>query len=964
MDNYLKEFVEKYCAFVEQVQRGLILSKKKSTLDNDTFSTLHNDLQLLEKACGLVGFEQTKTMSVALTELLIKLNKRSLVLDDKVIAVSAQATDFIIKTLKGIDSDDKEPKLEGFEDILSSLSEVSQPITESPTNSQEDIEESEQAELVEPGQQQEYIDDFLQEGYENIDEAESILLQLEQDPDNQQLIDSIFRIYHTIKGSCGIVGLPKTELLVHRSENLIGYLKNKVVTFSPEIGDILFKIIDALRVVFSELEKSQTEGNDDHQALIDSLDELIKQSGGTAKTTPKAAKKTVSKEKPPTSKKSPAKKQAKTKQKFPEVEADSEKKDLAPTTETPMPAEQSETVEKVAVSAEQPDVAEKVVVEAEKKQQTSEDNTAIDRFKSSTSSVSDKTIRIDIELLDSMMDQIGELVLNRNQIMQIASDENIMSLNSSSQGLNLITSELQAMIMQSRMQPIKHLWDKFPRMVRDLANNSGKKIKIVMEGSDTELDRSMLEEIRDPLMHLVRNAIDHGIELPEERVAQGKTAEGIIALKAFNEAGKVDIEISDDGKGINAEDIKKRALEKGLINLDQAEKLSEKESMELIFLSGLSTAEKVTNVSGRGVGMDVVKTNVEKIGGIISIDSRVGSGTTFSIKIPLTLVIIPVLLVTCGIDQYAIAQSNIVELVDLEGEQIKEEIELIHDVPVYRLRGDLLPLIFLAELLNLSTKPYQDYEVLSIVIIKIGTRQYGLVVDGIYDSQEIVIKPLSKQLKHLQCYSGATIIGDGKVALVLDVLGIIQQAKLISDEYIKESSHGSINALIEEDNKDQAAKAKNVQSLLLFKDLKDNPMAMPFDQASRLEEFSVDDIEYVGNQNVVQYRGEIMPLVFIPADGKIGNQTDQNSDTNEEEKIHVVVYTEGNKNIGMVVNNILDIVEEEIKVKGVSKDETVLFTTVLQGHVVEVLNVDKLIRLNLSTILKQPLPSEAMLEQV
>ncbi len=941
MENYIKDFIVKYNELTEQIQRNLLLAKKQSSVDSKLLSGIREDLLLLGKACGLVGYQKLANLARVLADIIVKIENRGVKYDSEVGGTLSRAAEVLHKTLQQTEGDE-EQDIPLYQEIIDELEAIirlaSQPAEDETPEPEQQMDGGSETDA---GQLQEYIDDFLLEGYDNIDAAENILLELEKTPDDRRLIDNIFRLFHTIKGSCGIVGLGKTESIVHRSENLIGCLKNGKLAFSAEISDTLFQIIDVIRSLFAEIEATHQEGDKDYQALLDRLEQL-QQAGTVPAPESSQPKKAASLE--------PEKTQAKkveTGKPEPETKAEKPQAATKPAVEE-KPSEPDVKAVPVEAKAEESQVAgslptpETQASDAVAADGTSvhEEDSAIQRFKSSTSVVTDKTIRIDIDLLDKMMDQIGELVLTRNQIIQVSAAENIASLNSSAQGLNLITSELQNMIMQTRMQPIKHIWDKFPRMVRDLANSSGKKVQVIMEGADTELDRSMLEEIRDPLMHLVRNSIDHGIESPEERIAQGKPPEGLLVLKAYNEAGKVDIEISDDGRGINPENIKQKALEKGLINREQADKLSEREALELIFMSGLSTAKKITNVSGRGVGMDVVKTNIEKIGGIIATDSRIAQGTSFSIKIPLTLVIIPVLLVTCGEDQYAIAQSNIVELVNLDGKEIVQEIELIHDVPVYRLRGNLLPLIFLDKLLKIATCSYKEKESLSIVIIRIGTRQYGLVVDEIVDSQEIVIKPLSRQLKNLACYSGATIIGDGKVALVLDVLGIIKIANLMGDDSMKEMGHHNIDALLEsnESERDKKRGAGNLQTLLLFEDMEYNRMAMPFSKAARLEEFRADAIEHVGGQDVVQYRGDIMPLIYIPS-----HVQHLNGDSERRQIVHVIVYAQGEHTIGLVVKDILDIMETELTIKGFSQREGVMFTTVIQQHVVEVLDIDKII---------------------
>ena len=393
------------------------------------------------------------------------------------------------------------------------------------------------------------------------------------------------------------------------------------------------------------------------------------------------------------------------------------------------------------------------------------------------------TIRVGVNLLDKLMTLVGELVLARNQLLQVSNTSRDAGLQTVSQRMNLIATELQEEVMKTRMQPIGNIWSQFPRTVRDVALGCGKQVNIEMEGKETELDKTIIEAIKDPLTHLVRNSVDHGIELPEDRVKAGKDSAGRLTLRAFHEGGQVIIEISDDGAGLNVERIRQKAIERGVITPEQAQRMADREIFNLIFLPGFSTAQKVTNVSGRGVGMDVVKTNVEKIGGTVDLQSALGKGTTVRVKIPLTLAIIPALIVTCGGDRYAIPQVSLLELVRLEDNEAVTGIELVHGAPVHRLRGRLLPVISLRRELRIgnSDGPKNQDDAINIVVLQADGRQFGLVVDAINDTEEIVVKPLRKQLKSIKTFAGASIMGDGKVALILDVVGLAQRAGVVSE---------------------------------------------------------------------------------------------------------------------------------------------------------------------------------------
>jgi two-component system chemotaxis sensor kinase CheA len=453
-----------------------------------------------------------------------------------------------------------------------------------------------------------------------------------------------------------------------------------------------------------------------------------------------------------------------------------------------------------------------------------------------SSAVADANIRVGVGLLDKLMDLVGELVLTRNQILQFNTEREDAALNATSQRLNLITTELQEGVMKTRMQPIGTVWNKLPRVVRDMALALGKQIRLDMDGAGTELDRTIIEAIKDPLIHLVRNSCDHGIEAPEVRVRAGKPSTGKLSLRAYHEGGQVNIEISDDGAGVDVARVKQKAVEKGLLRHEQAEKLTDREALNLIFQPGFSTAATITNVSGRGVGMDVVKTHIEKIGGVVDVFSRLGEGATVKLKIPLTLAIIPGLVISSGGERFVIPQVSLLELIRLEGDGSDKHIEHVHGTPVYRRRGSLLPIAYLNRVLGL--KSAERAEAVSMVVLQAEDRQFGLVVDGINDTQEIVVKPLSKQLKGLTVYAGATIMGDGRVALILDVLGIGQRSGVLAEsrEQTRAAAEQKAHSGIEQ------------QRLLLFRAGSFERLAVPLSLVARLEEFPLSSIEHAGGR--------------------------------------------------------------------------------------------------------------------
>jgi two-component system chemotaxis sensor kinase CheA len=556
------------------------------------------------------------------------------------------------------------------------------------------------------------------------------------------------------------------------------------------------------------------------------------------------------------------------------------------------------------------------------------------------STVSDSTIRVDVGILDKLMNLVGELVLSRNQIMQFAADQEDSTFLATSQHLNLVTSELQEGVMKTRMQPIGNVWSKFPRMVRDLAASCKKQVRIEMEGTETELDRTIIEALKDPLTHVVRNAVDHGIESPEARLAAGKVAEGRVFLRAFHEGGQVNIEIIDDGAGVNAEKVRDKAMQRGLITMEQGARMSERELVNLIFLPGFSTAEKVTNVSGRGVGMDVLKTNIEKIRGTVDIQSKAGQGTTLKVKIPLTLAIIPALMVTAAGGRYAIPQASLTELVRLDGEQARKSVEMVHGTPVYRLRGNLLPLIYLNRVLKLSDANEAADTTVNIVVLQADGRPFGLVVDAINDSKDIVVKPLGKHLKALRAFSGATILGDGAVALILDIIGISQCANFVAEN--RERAH------IDAATPAQKSTGER-QALLVCRYGAQGRAAIPLALIARLEEFSMSAVEKSGGHEVAQYRGEIMPLI------RLSQVLGENSDESENKpNIQVVVYRDHGRTIGLVVEQIADIVEEHVRVMSSGQNGYFTGSAVVQGKVTDILDVRAVIESVNPNYLKQP----------
>ena len=538
------------------------------------------------------------------------------------------------------------------------------------------------------------------------------------------------------------------------------------------------------------------------------------------------------------------------------------------------------------------------------------------------------------------MNLVGELVLTRNQITQFSARQSDPNLVGPTQQLNLLTSELQEEVMRTRMQPISNVFDKFPRVVRDVATAPGKQVLIEMEGKETELDRSLLEAIKDPLTHIVRNSVDHGIETPEKRVARGKRSEGHLKLRACHEGGQVLVEISDDGSGIDTARVKSKAIERGVITAQQAGQMSEGEILNLIFLPGFSTAEKVTNLSGRGVGMDVVKTNIDRVNGTVDLQSYLGKGTTIRIKIPLTLAIVRAVIIQSNGNRFAIPQVNIQELVRLDADRVRTEIESVHGVPVYRMRGRLLPLVYLSEELKLDKQAgnqIEQDEAINIVVLQANDHPFGLVVNEINDSEEIVVKPLSKQLRGLKTFAGATIMGDGKVALILDVVGLAQNAGIFS-----EASDQALAEKVAEEPVGRDHQAEK-QTFLLFAGPDDSRMALPLSVVARLEEFRAADVEKSGEEWVVQYRGKILPLLRLDVVLEERRERVRHARKGiQPDPLQVLVCNDEGRTLGVVVERILDIVEDRAEVKSPATREGILCAVVINERVTELIDIPAL----------------------
>jgi two-component system chemotaxis sensor kinase CheA len=506
----------------------------------------------------------------------------------------------------------------------------------------------------------------------------------------------------------------------------------------------------------------------------------------------------------------------------------------------------------------------------------------------------DATIRLNVGLLDSLMILAGELVLSRNQLNEAVAHDDAQGVRAGAHRVSLVTSELQEAVSLTRMQPVGSLFAKFPRLVRDLADELGKEVQLQTEGGDVELDKTILEGLSDPLTHMVRNSVDHGIELPSVRVSCNKPALGTITLRARHQAGQVVIEISDDGKGLAVEKIAASSLAKGMVTAEQLLAMSEYEKLALIFLPGVSTAEKVSNTSGRGVGMDVVKTNLDKLGGKVEIVSTPGKGSSFLIKLPLTLAIIPSLLVSSAGERFAIPQVSVGELIRIPKDQIADRIDRAGDAEIVLVRDKLFPLVHLADALGIP-RPERGSKALNVVLVDAGAFEYGLAVEDLHDTVEIVVKPMGRHLQGIRDYAGATILGDGQVAVILDVAGLAVRAGL---------SGSNLNAVSQQVAAGDAGGGE-VYSLLLFHNGPSEPCAVPIELVTRVERVRPAQVEYLGGRRTMQYGGASLPLVTLHDVASVG-------DLAETQQWVVIVFERAGSPVGLVVAEPLDMVETQL----------------------------------------------------
>jgi two-component system chemotaxis sensor kinase CheA len=705
--------------------------------------------------------------------------------------------------------------------------------------------------------------EFLIESQEGLDRMERCLTDLEERPQDKELLGEIFRSVHTIKGTTGFLGFKRLEKLAHAGESLLGLLRDGKITAGATLITALLHLLDGLRELLKTIEAKDNEGDGDDSALIARLEELQTPAQNAKAKNAVAA--------------------------HPAREVDAAKAGIA--TAEPQPAA-AVPIHTPAAPPHPIPAPTHIETQAPEPAEAAADAAILTPAEASKSraqgAASESTLRVDVALLNRMMNLVGELVLTRNQVLQAtAADPNMTLL---SRRLDMVTADLRESVMKARMQPVSNVFSKMPRLVRDLTHALGRRARLQMEGQETELDKSLLEAIKDPLTHAVRNALDHGIEPPAVREAAGKDPEGTLTLRAAQEGSHVVIEVSDDGAGMAVEKIRSKAIERGLLSAERAAQLGERELLQLVFLPGFSTAAAVTNVSGRGVGMDVVRTNVEKIGGKVEIDSRLGKSATLRMRIPLTLAIIPALIVRSISQSFALPQGALSELVHIPPDRASTAIEWMQGAPLYRLRGRLLPLVFLDRLLmpGRECKLFSDRDNF-IAVLDADGRRFGLIVDSLADPEEIVVKPLNAVLKDIGLFSGATVLGNADLALILDPGSIAIKAgvTMSSDE---ESAQA-----VEEDSESEAARMR-----YLVVEVTGRQAAVPLADVLRIEQLPLSRIEYIGYRPVLNFEGQLLPVedsggILAAAQG------------DPEAQVVVVVCRDGNRHVGIAVSHVLDV---------------------------------------------------------
>jgi two-component system, chemotaxis family, sensor kinase CheA len=829
----------------------------------------------------------------------------------------------------------------------------------------------------------ELLTEFLTETSEALAVIDNELVRFEQDPSDKSILQDIFRLVHTIKGTSGFLGLPRLESVTHAGEDVLGMFRDGALEVTPVAVSLILKAIDRVKDIIAGLEESGSEPAGDDSGLIAELRAIADGEAAQAAAAAAPAAPTAQAQAPA----APARSAPPTdpdggfpvaqelldevsaagaadagvpthsaggfpvaQELLDEVAAAGASDAGVPTdaaggfpvaqelldevaaagadgapqaahgTGVPtegLPASRQAAAAPAAASAEAAPAEPAPAAPAEKPAAAAAEGDEPRQAKES--SIAAQSVRVNVQLLENLMTLVGELVLTRNQLLQMVRGRDDSEFKVPLQRLNHITTDVQEGVMKTRMQPIQNAWAKLPRIVRDLAVEMEKKIELKMLGGDTELDRQVLELIKDPLTHMVRNSADHGLETTDGRLEAGKPETGVITLNAYHEGGHIIIEISDDGRGVDIEKVKANIVKKELATAAELAEMSDQQIMQFIFKPGFSTAEKVTSVSGRGVGMDVVRTNIEKIGGNVELSSQPGKGSRFKINIPLTLAIVSALIVESGGERFAIPQIGVLELVRVS-DNSENRIETINDVPVLRLRDRLLPLVDLPKLQKLRNPGDEGSEISEryVVVSQVGTFIFGLIVDRVFDTEEIVVKPVAPILRQIPIYSGNTILGDGSVIMILDVNGIASSAGAV-DIPSQETQ--------ESDGEASGSGGERV-ALLVFRAAGSELRAVPLALVSRLEIIEGSRIEFAHGAAMVQYRERLMPLIA----------TDGSQITADGQK-NLLVFQEGDRAAGLVVEEIVDIVEEQLKVELTADQPGLVGTAVIDGKATDVLDV-------------------------
>lgn len=829
----------------------------------------------------------------------------------------------------------------------------------------------------------ELLSDFVVEANEGLAEIESDLLAIEEAGVNidSDLVNKVFRAIHSIKGAAGFLALKTVEQLSHSMENVLSQIRGRTLIPTGPIVDRLLKGADTLKRMINDIENSNSYDVSEHVTALKAI--VAGERPPTEPITPSVAAPSAT---PVTSPQKisvtadvvavhaakgefvfltswdpaqdpQAQDAGQLLKRLSDVGAVLAKSlddtPALPTTEsfqiivaTILSADQFAGFFEIPVECVTPYAAD--VVEAPQTAPARMDTSpahvaevvptpqptaeAISPDKNPTTipvaaaaAHVDTNIRVSVGVLDRLMNLAGELVLSRNQLLQTLVTRDTRALESVGNRIDQVTTELQETIMQTRMQPVGNVLNKFTRIVRDMSQTLGKQAQLEIEGKDVELDKTIIESIGDPLTHLIRNAMDHGLELPEARAKTGKNPTGTIRLQAMHQEGKVLLIVADDGAGIDPHKLKRKAVEKGVITADAAQAMSDREAVQLIFAPGFSTAEKVTAVSGRGVGMDVVKTNFEMLGGVVEIDTTVGVGTTITVRLPLTLAIIPSLIASCQGHRYAVPQGNIRELVRVRADEYHEKIGRVNQAEVLRLRGKLLPLVRLTNVVTPNGEdPSLERQIFNIIVIETGRLQFGLVVDRLHDSEEIVVKPLGRHLKSIGFLAGATVLGDGQIALILDAAGLAARAGLNTSEQAaaRDSLQGESDEIPRE----------TIQSLV-FSNHPSEYFAVPMSVVARIERIRADQIDSVAGQQILQYRGGTLTLLTLEDHIRAKRRA-------EQDRLYVVVFRHGKREIGLIAPEVVDIREYDAEMDTVTfREPGVLGSLVVDGRTIRFLEV-------------------------